>query len=109
MRTIRIILGIVSYILFSWIFKSIVGSFLEDDTNLLDFLKYIDAVPAIVAFIICFIFQINYEDDYHVLIAIAILGTGYAMSVYMPYSIGLIVLLNLIYLSTIVFYAYKLK
>lgn len=109
MIVIRIILGLASYFLFSWIFRSIGASFIEEHTNLIKASYYFDAIPAVVAYIITIIFQLDYEDEYHNLISLAVIGCGYLLAIFLPYSIGMVVLVNLIFIIPIVYYACKLK
>jgi len=97
----KIILGIISYFLFSWIGRSIFYSFIEDDMLMSSITKWEWAIPSVVAAITCYICDPDGDDEGIYLIFVATAMAGYLL----PYSIGYVVLYNLVNIGVIIYKA----
>ena len=97
----KIILGIIGYFLFSWIGISILYSFIQEDTLITTIAKWECAIPSVITAIIGYICHPdeNGVGSYLILTIAAI--AGYLL----PYSIGYVVLYNLINIGVIIYKA----
>lgn len=95
----KIILGIIGYFLFSWIGRSILYSFIEGETLISTISKWEWAIPSAIAAIISYICDPDEDDTgiYFIFAATAIAGY------FLPYSIGYVVLYNLINIGVIIY------
>jgi len=105
MKALSTLLSIISLYLFYWIGRSIYISFLDGTATIGGIIQAEYIIACLVCALICFVNCMIFDSSAEFTLAI-LLGAGF-LAYYVPYSIGFVVLFNLILIGCILITIWK--